>query len=72
MPDDPEIPEIPDTAETGDYSAGADHGAESHGASQGVGIHNLSVPAGTLAVGNYLVKVQVGDRVATRRLTVVQ
>lgn len=36
------------------------------------GIHNLSVPAGTLAVGNYLVKVQVGDRVATRRLTVTE
>ncbi len=41
-------------------------------ASQNTGIHNLSVPAGTLAVGNYLVKVQVGDRVATRRLTVTQ
>ena len=39
---------------------------------QSAGFHNLSVETGDLAVGTYLVKVQVGDKVATRRLSVAQ
>lgn len=39
---------------------------------QNAGFHNVSVDTGALAVGTYLVKVQVGDRVATRRLTVTE
>ncbi|MDQ2793073.1 MAG: T9SS type A sorting domain-containing protein [Bacteroidota bacterium] len=41
-------------------------------AKQNVGIHNLKVAGGDLAVGVYLVKVQVGDKVATRRLAVTR
>ena len=37
---------------------------------QNVGFHNLKVSGGELAVGVYMVKVQVGDKVATRRLAV--
>jgi hypothetical protein len=39
-------------------------------AKQNAGFHNLKVAGGDLAVGVYLVKVQVGDKVATRRLAV--
>lgn len=41
-------------------------------AKQNVGIHNLKVSGGDLAVGVYMVKVQVGDKVATRRLAVTR
>ena len=34
------------------------------------GFHDLTVPTSELALGTYLVKVQVGDKVATRRLAV--
>lgn len=37
---------------------------------QSPGFHELSVATGDLAVGTYLVKVQVGDKLATRRLAV--
>ncbi|RSK40038.1 T9SS type A sorting domain-containing protein [Hymenobacter perfusus] len=39
---------------------------------QNPGFHELSVATGDLAVGTYLVKVQVGDKLATRRLTVTR
>lgn len=38
--------------------------------SQSAGIHDLQVQTGDLAAGTYLVKVQVGDKVATRKLVV--
>lgn len=41
-------------------------------AKQSVGLHNLSVATGDLSRGTYLVRVQVGDKVATRRLSVAQ
>ncbi len=41
-------------------------------ARQNAGFHDLQVSGTGLAVGVYLVKVQVGDRVATRRLAVTQ
>ncbi|WP_035564940.1 T9SS type A sorting domain-containing protein [Hymenobacter sp. IS2118] len=41
-------------------------------ARQRVGFHELKVATGDLAVGAYLVKVQVGDKVATRRLAVTR
>lgn len=41
-------------------------------AKQNVGFHNLSVATGDLSRGTYLVKVQVGDKVATRRLSVAR
>ncbi|WP_223650112.1 T9SS type A sorting domain-containing protein [Hymenobacter psoromatis] len=34
------------------------------------GFHDLTVPTSELALGTYLIKVQVGDKVATRRLAV--
>ena len=37
---------------------------------QSAGFHDLSVATGDLGLGTYLVKVQVGDKVATRRLAV--
>jgi len=37
---------------------------------QRAGIHDLKVQPGDLAAGTYLVKVQVGDKVATRKLVV--
>ena len=37
---------------------------------QNPGFHDLNVVTGDLAVGTYLVQVQVGDRVATRRLAI--
>jgi hypothetical protein len=37
---------------------------------QSAGIHDLQVQTGDLAAGTYLVKVQVGDKVATRKLVV--
>jgi len=39
---------------------------------QNPGFHELSVATGDLAVGTYLVKVQVGDKLATRRLAVTR
>lgn len=39
---------------------------------QNPGIHDLSIAAGDLSVGTYLVQVQVGDKVATRRLAVTR
>ncbi len=39
-------------------------------AQQSAGIHQLRVPMNSLAVGVYLVKVQVADKIATRRLAV--
>ena len=39
-------------------------------AKQAPGFHDLSIGTGDLAAGTYLVKVQVGDKVATRRLAV--
>ena len=39
-------------------------------AKQTPGFHNLAVPTDNLALGTYLIKVQVGDKVATRRLAV--
>ena len=39
-------------------------------AKQSPGFHDLTVPTGELALGTYLIKVQVGDKVATRRLAV--
>ncbi|MEJ7659127.1 MAG: T9SS type A sorting domain-containing protein [Hymenobacter sp.] len=39
-------------------------------AKQTPGFHDLTVPTGELALGTYLIKVQVGDKVATRRLAV--
>lgn len=39
---------------------------------QNPGIHNLNIAAGDLSVGTYLVQVQVGDKVATRRLAVTR
>ncbi|MGI4831971.1 MAG: T9SS type A sorting domain-containing protein [Janthinobacterium lividum] len=39
---------------------------------QAAGFHDLSVATGDLAAGTYLVKVQVGDKVATRRLAVTR
>lgn len=41
-------------------------------AKQGTGFHELSVGTGDLAAGAYLVRVQVGDKVATRRLAVTR
>ncbi|RZK46520.1 MAG: T9SS type A sorting domain-containing protein, partial [Hymenobacter sp.] len=41
-------------------------------AKQNPGFHDLSVATGDLALGTYLVKVQVGDKVATRRLAVAR
>lgn len=41
-------------------------------AKQTLGFHDLSVATGDLALGTYLVKVQVGDKVATRRLAVAR
>ena len=41
-------------------------------AKQSPGFHNLNVPIGGLAAGSYLVRVQVGDKVATRRLAVTR
>ncbi len=40
-------------------------------APQSAGIHQLRVPMSNLAVGVYLVKVQVADKIATRRLAVI-
>lgn len=37
---------------------------------QNAGFHELKVATGELAAGAYLVKVQIGDRIATRRLAV--
>ena len=39
---------------------------------QSAGLHELRVPTADLALGAYLVKVQVGDKVATRRLAVAR
>ena len=39
---------------------------------QGAGFHELTVSTGDLAAGAYLVRVQVGDKVATRRLAVTR
>lgn len=41
---------------------------------QNSGIHNLNIAAGDLSAGTYLVQVQVqvGDKVATRRLAVTR
>ena len=39
-------------------------------ARQTPGFHDLTVPTSELALGTYLIKVQVGDKVATRRLAV--
>ena len=39
---------------------------------QAAGFHDLSIGTGDLAVGTYLVKVQVGDKVATRRLAITK
>ncbi|WP_375418629.1 T9SS type A sorting domain-containing protein [uncultured Hymenobacter sp.] len=39
---------------------------------QNAGFHELKVGTGALAAGAYLVKVQVGDRIATRRLAVTR
>ena len=39
---------------------------------QGAGFHELTVATGDLAAGAYLVRVQVGDKVATRRLAVTR
>ncbi|AHJ96059.1 T9SS type A sorting domain-containing protein [Hymenobacter swuensis] len=39
---------------------------------QSPGFHELRVATGDLAVGTYLVKVQVGDKLATRRLAVTR
>ncbi|MBG8555650.1 T9SS type A sorting domain-containing protein [Hymenobacter guriensis] len=41
-------------------------------ARQPAGFHELSVATGDLAVGAYLVKVQVGEKIATRRLAVTR
>ncbi|WP_187632141.1 T9SS type A sorting domain-containing protein [Hymenobacter lutimineralis] len=41
-------------------------------ARQSAGFHELSVATGDLAVGAYLVKVQVGEKIATRRLAVTR
>lgn len=41
-------------------------------AKQSAGFHELHVATGALAVGAYLVKVQVGDETATRRLALTR
>lgn len=41
-------------------------------ARQSAGSHELSVTSGDLAAGTYLVQVQVGDKLATRRLSVAR
>lgn len=41
-------------------------------ARQSVGFHDLPVATGDLSLGTYLVRVQVGDKVATRRLAVAR
>lgn len=41
-------------------------------AKQSAGFHEMNVATGDLAVGAYLVKVQVGDKTATRRLAVTR
>lgn len=41
-------------------------------AKQSPGFHTLPVVTGDLAVGTYLVKVQVGDKLATRRLAITR
>jgi hypothetical protein len=41
-------------------------------AKQSAGLHDLSVATGELSRGTYLVQVQVGDKVATRRLAVTR
>lgn len=41
-------------------------------AKQTLGFHDLSVPTDNLAAGTYLVRVQVGDKVATRQLAVTR
>ena len=39
---------------------------------QNPGFHDLNIAAGDLSIGTYLVQVQVGDKVATRRLAVTR
>lgn len=41
-------------------------------AKQNPGLHDLNIAAGDLNVGTYMVQVQVGDKVATRRLAVTR
>lgn len=41
-------------------------------AKQSAGFHELSVATGDLAAGTYMVQVQVGDKLATRRLSVAR